>query len=325
MKIKYLALSILFASIGAQAATVNNTVYGKAQGQLSWKDSKDFQTQAQFIAVGSKGSYKTDDFKIIYEAEVQYSDNFAKRGLDDFELNTARIIIASKLGAVVAGHGYSGIYSDVYKRVDIHQSNNAEIFSGNKMLWEQAAYAKNILAYATPSLAVGQGKLKLVGSIVTPKEDNGSNDDVVTARLVYNSANFNAAIGFAQVDKKFPANEADDNYKRYSIGADYEFSGLTIAGLIEVNEDSFNKSKNTYVGAIKYQYSLVDFGVSYQLKTYEDTTDNCDQSLLIASINYNYDEHLSFFVEGSFYGEEPVLFKDNYSADAINLGIKLKI
>ncbi len=325
MKIKYLALSILLASTGAQAATVSNTVYGKAQGQLSWQDGKDFQTQAQLIAIGNKGSYKTDDFKIIYEAEVQYSDNFAKRGLDDFELNTARIIIASKFGAAVIGHGYSGVYSDVYKRVDIHQSNNAELSSRNKMLWEQAAYAKNILAYATPSLAVGKGKLKLVGSIVTPKEDNGSNDDVVTARLVYNSANFNAAIGYVQVDKKFPANEADDNYKRYSIGADYKFSGLTLASMIEVNEDSFNKSENTYVGAVKYQYASVDFGVSYQHKTYQDTTDNGDQSLLIASVNYNYDENLSFFVEAALYGEEPVLFKDNYSEDAINIGIKFKI
>lgn len=330
MQLKYLALSCLLAStVTPVFATTDggfeNRFYGEGQGQVVWQSGNDFQTEAQLARAGAVGMYATEDFKLKYEVEAQYSNNFKHRGLDDVEVNIARALLISKYGVFVIGNGYSGVYGEVYKRVDIHQSNNGELSSRNNMLWEQGTYATNILAYATPKLDLGFGKLKFVASIVTPKIDNGTNDDIVTARAVFNSKTFNTSVGYVKVNKDFPTTGKDEDYERFSFGADYQWGKLIFAGLVEMTEHAFNKAEDTYVGAITYSMGKFDFGLSHQYKTYKDEWEDDTQSLSIASVNYHYSDTVSFFIEGAYYDTEPSMFDDNYCENSVNIGLNFKI
>lgn len=321
-------MSCLIASatpLTVLADSYNNNFYGEAQGQTTWQTGKDLQTEAQQLKAGLSGLYKTDDLKVKYDAEVQYSDNFSDRGYDDIEVMIARTIFLTNYGAVVVGKGYSGVYSEIYKRVDIHQSNNGEIASSNNMLWDQVTYTDNIFAYATPKFDFASGKIKFVAAIVSLKNDNGSDGDVLSARIVYNSKSFNASTGYVRVDKSYPAVDQEDDYERYSFGADYKFGNATIAGLVEMNENAFSKKENTYVGAVKYNLDAFELAVSYQHKTYTDEWKDDTQALLIGGVSYHYSEALSFFVEASFYDEAPATYGDTLSEDSVNIGFNFKL
>lgn len=330
MKMKYIALPVLLSSIPALAQADTefvNKFYGEVQGQIVWQDNQDYQGQTQLVRAGASGLYTADHFKVKYEAEVQYSDNFDNRGQDDIQVTIGRALFITDYGTFVLGKAYSGVYAEVYKRVDIHYSNNGENSSRNKMLWEQATYGTNVFAYSTPRFKLGNGTIKVVGSVNSPKDDNNSNFDVTSARVVYNSKNFNASAGYVGVNEKMKAVEAENRYDRYSVGADYTFKNLTFVGLAEITDYAFNNAENTYAAALKYKFDQLKFGVSYQHKTYTDNWTGVEdtQSLVIASVGYEYSQNLTFFAEGAFYGEEPALFNDSYSEDSLNIGIRVKI
>ncbi|WOT04465.1 porin [Shewanella youngdeokensis] len=328
MKLNYLAIACLIASaspLTVLAESFNNNFYGEAQGQSTWQTGKDYQTEVQQLKAGLSGLYKTDNLKVKYDAEAQYSDNFSDRGYDDIEVTIARAIFLTNYGAVVVGKGYSGVYSEIYQRVDIHQSNNAELASSNKMLWDQVTYTDNIFAYATPKFDLASGKIKFVAAIVSLKNDNGSDGDVLSARIVYNSSSFNTSAGYVRVDKSYPAVDKENDYERFSIGADYQLGNVTVAGLVELNEHAFSKNENTYVGAVKYRLNDFDFGVSYQHKTYTDEWKDDSQALLIGSVNYHYSKALSFFVEASFFDDAPTTYGDTYCEDTVNIGFNFKL
>ncbi|MCG9695372.1 hypothetical protein [Shewanella sp. Isolate11] len=332
---KTLVLSALMAvPFISHATSFEPQFYADGQGQLISQSEKDFQAETQLVRLGSYGFYTADDFKVKYELEAQYSDNFSQRGQDDIQVTLGRAILITDYGSLVLGRSYSGIYTDMYQRVDIHPSNNGELASSNNMLWEQATYGTNVFAYGTPRFDVGSGKLRFVTSITTPKEDNGADNDVTTGRIVYTSKPFNLSAGLVIVDKEMAPGSANaaENYNRYSIGADTQFGNLTVAALAELTDNAFSvkngfqsAAKNTYVGAIKYQFDKLTFGASYQHKTYEGNWEDESQSLIIASINYKYSDAVSFFVEGALYDKAPEKFNDDYSGDALNIGIKVHL
>ncbi|MBW3517189.1 hypothetical protein KO537_21100 [Shewanella sp. NKUCC01_JLK] len=333
---KKIALSfiLLITPLISDASTFEPKFYAEGQGELISQSDKDFQAKTQLIRLGSYGFYTASNFKVKYEVQAQFSDNFRQRDLDEIEVTHGRIILSSDYGSFVLGRSYSGIYDDIYRRVDIHPSNNGELASSNNMLWEQATYAKNVFAYGTPRLDLGSGTLRLITSITTPNENNGVDNDVTTGRIVYTSELLNLSAGITVIDKEMAPEKAyaTENYSRYSFGADTKLENLTIAILAELTDNPFyvkngfqSAANKTYVGALKYQLNDIKFGASYQYKTYEGNWGGESQSLIVGSINYKYSDALSFFIEGALYNEKPINYNDNYSGDSLSVGFRVNL
>ncbi|QIZ77656.1 porin [Ferrimonas lipolytica] len=336
MRRSFIGLAVVSAlvstSVMAEAEPFKTSAYGDVQVQALWQTDKDFETEVALANLGVKGVYKYDGLTAKFDLGGQYSDNDNSGDADDFEILKANILLANKYGAIFAGDGVSGSYSNIYQRIDIHESNNNEAYN-SAMLYEQPKYSENIFCLISKKYDVGFGKLQAKTAIVTPKDNNGSDDDVLMGRILFFSDSFNATFNALRIDEKY--GNADDTYMRYALGADYSIDNLTLAAVAEVTDESFNGAENTYIGAATYRMDKFEFGVSYQHKTFEEkigVEDIDSVGLAIASVKYHHSKYLTLYTEVAEYGEDMTkAFADtNFagkfanSEDNVSIGVKVR-
>lgn len=299
------------------------SVYGDAQSQGIWQSGakSTFNAEAKSVNLGGKGKYQVEDITTYFDVSAQYSDNF-----DDIQVRNASLYFSTEYGGLYVGKGASGSYANVYGRTDIHANNTNDPSGKNRMLYEQGMYTDNTICYISPKWSTATGIWQVKVGVVTYDETNESSDDVILSRLLYSNGQFNAVMNYLRFDEKTNAGENGEVYNRFSFGADYTTGNLTIAGTVEVNDNSSSGADNTYVGALVYKVNKLDFGVSYQHKTFDIDLD--DLGLLIASVKYHYGEQLTFYAEAAEYTENTADYasfannrysesNDNFSVGAI--------
>ncbi|MDO6619056.1 hypothetical protein [Shewanella sp. 6_MG-2023] len=300
------SLSVVMVSTAfAEESPATWDIYGDIQGQAIWQsgEGSTFHAEAKQVNLGAKGKYAVDSITTYYNVSAQYSDNF-----DDIEVRNASLYFATEYGGLYVGKGASGSYADVYARTDIHANNTNDPSGKNKMLYEQGQYTDNVLCYVSPKWATDLGTWQMKTAIVTYNEANKASDDALMGRLLYSNGNFNAVFNYLRFDEYAGPDGTVDAYDRFSFGTDYTVGNLKLAATAEVTENSFNGADNTYVGAASYSLDKIDFGVSYQHKTFE--SDFEDLGLIIASVKYHYGKQLTFYVEAAKYTEDTADYAD---------------
>ncbi|TKB51174.1 hypothetical protein FCL40_01050 [Ferrimonas sediminicola] len=292
-----LSIALSPAAMAGEAPTFN--LFGDIQGQGIWQSGagSTFNAEAKSVNLGGKGKYAVKDITTYYTLSAQYSDNF-----DDIEVRNASLYFSTKYGGFYVGKGASGSYANVYARTDIHANNNNDPSGKNRMLYEQGMYTDNTFCYVSPKWATESGTWQMKAAIVTYNEVNEASDDALMGRLLYSKGGFNAVLNYLRFDENAGPEGTEKAYNRFAAGADYTIENLTLAATVEITDNSFNGAENTYAGAVVYSMNEVDFGVSYQHKTFE--TDLDDLGLVIASLKYHYGEQLTFYVEAAEYTED---------------------
>lgn len=313
----FISIALMPATGFAKDYTTDYDFYGEIGTSLNWQEDRDFKVNVHDLKFGLTGSFDLDNFEVVYKGELQHSTAAKENGYEAVDINEAKIILKHRYGtALIAAPGESGTYSDLYSTIDIHEVNNANQYT-NDQLFNQARYAKGVVAYATPKWNGFQFKV----GIVTPNDNTGRDDDVVRLALLYNKQD--VKLGFNIVKSSKQLTNRDVDYYRYAISGQYKLDKLTIASLIELNKDCPTGDSNIYAVAAKYfATSNVEFRISQQYKDWNSDKEN--QQLTIGGIHYHFTNKFSTFIEGSHYSER--LIKNKYTSDSnINLGFVLKM
>ncbi|MDO6640138.1 porin [Shewanella sp. 5_MG-2023] len=308
-------------TVAAENANWLPTLYGSTQAQVRYQSNESLNAQIAEANLGLKGLYKSDGLTLSYNTRLQYSDNFTDTTtFNDIELLDAGMRIAYKnYGGIYIGEGVTGTWKDLYSKVDIHASNNMELSSGGS-LFETGKYGHNAFAYSTPKISGDLGTLWFKAAVITPNQHNDTDIDIFGLRALYHGENYNLIINRAQIDKKV-FGSVDENCVRWTIAADYQWDNVTLAALAELTESSPSQAKSVYSAALTYNYNNIDFGISFQTKSWEDEAQNPDQNLTIATIKYHFSDNITLYTEAALYKEQPVDINPNDAHDDnVNIG-----
>ncbi|GAA4885451.1 porin [Ferrimonas pelagia] len=309
------AIAMSCSLVHAETSTsgeLTKNFYGDLRAQTQWMQGRDFETSVYQATAGIKGMYKTPLANVIYHGEVQYSES--DLASNQVDVREAYFVFKTHgYGAFVAGTGATGSYLQMYTPFDIHQSNSMHPDTAAQ-LFRQSKYGTRVIAYATPAWQTPIGAFDMKFGLVTPDANTGKDDDIKTARLNYKAGPVSLSVHRAQTSKQLLNKEED--YIRWNLFAKYEWENSYIAALKEFHDECPTKTEEVYGAVYSISHGAFDTGITYQYKTWDSTLQRDDIHLTIASVKYNYDEHIALFVEGAHYSEA----LNEYSDSNVSLG-----
>ncbi|MCW8328377.1 porin [Photobacterium sp. SDRW27] len=304
---KYLLAALLVPAV-SWAGDISPTLYGTVQGQIRLEESKDYANEIDYASVGVFGFHQIGFVNTRYKVEAEYSQtNPDPEESDEIILSEANLLLLTKdYGIIYFGNGVVGTWNDLYKKVDIFASNNMKRAGGNSTLFRQKYYGTNQLAYTTPTF----GNLSFKIAAITPDEENGADVDVFGLRALYNTENFSLVLNRAEMDEKF----IPTGYTRWALASSYRLDNVYLGGMVEYNDDDPAGDSSVYAVSGSYALNKLAFRLGYQTKIWDSSVDNEDESLILASVTYQYDPNLSVYLEAADYAE-------NTQNDNLNLGL----
>ncbi|KXF82040.1 porin [Enterovibrio coralii] len=306
-----LVAGLFIAPVYAQVELPKPEFYGAIQGQLTWEDGKDHQTQLQEALVGLHGFIPAEHFRMRYKLAAEYSEtNPNPEEQDEIIVSEANLLFVSKqFGGLYVGQGTTGSWQDLYSKVDIFDSTNMKRAGGNESLFRQGYYGTNILAYASPSFHNFSFKV----AAMSPNETNGADIDVLGLRALYNAKNFSLVLNRAEMDEK----QVATGYTRWALASSYKMGNAYLAGLVEYNEKDPLGDSWVYAVSGKYTADKMSYRLGAQTKQWEDDAKNVDkedETLLLANVSYQFHPNASLYAEVAEYLEDS-------QNDKINVGL----
>lgn len=325
-KIPFVALTSTLALVVATAAHADGgldapmpdfTLFA-SMGVLDVED-KDFDPEAFELEFGVKGLVKADGFKMLYEFVADVSDAVnsddtnGTEGEDDIHVKEAKLIFPTSYGAfVLAPRITSGIYSDMYRNINLFEYNethNGGTQATGSPLFGQSAEGQDVLAYKTPVW----NNLYAVVSTLSLDEDNGEDFDVKTARLIYDDKTFLFGISRVLVEEKVASK--DDDYVRSAVTAGVTLDAVHLGATYEINEDTFNGNDyDSYGVAASYTF---DKGLSTSIAYFDKDADidSADDNGVVFQVKKQVHPNIALWAEtGQF----------DVQADNIAVGVNLK-
>lgn len=266
-------------------------LYGTlAVGQEALSGDKDDGFRVTQATVGVKGSLGYDQFKAIYQVEVELADLANPDNASDSNearVRTARVIIPTeKAGTFVLGRTASGVRGDLYGHLDIF--DNTEVYnsaSGNytqsNNLTGQVLYAPGVAAWKTPSY----NGVYAVPAVLSINDSNGESVDAYTVRVVYKKDGLKLGGSIVTIDDSLLP--GDKKYDRTALAASYKADRWQLGGTLEDNKD--HPSGDFQVGAVAGIYKVTpktDLKLGYFKKDHDN--DALDNAAVIANASYTF-------------------------------------
>ncbi|MBV7317603.1 porin [Shewanella sp. NIFS-20-20] len=309
-------LGLASASLMAAEQSPKTIFYGQLGLSAGWQDGQDFDVGAYDARFGLKGLIDLGDIKVKYVGEVQHVTAAKHTDGELLEIREAKAVVISDFGMLaLAGAGESNTYADLYAPVDIQEINSGTPHSHDG-LFQQSQFAKSILAYITPQWH----GLQLKTAVITLTNDTGSDSDVLRLGAVYRKSGLKIAANVLKTSEQHLGREQD--YFRYAFMGEYRWGKVTLASLVEVNQDSPVGDSTVYAAAAKYFVGNWEYRLSQQYKDWQGDYDN--QSISAAAVHYHFSPHFSVFTEGALYSK-PVINKSGYTSDSnLNFGMMIR-
>ncbi len=310
-----LAAPALCTSLAATAANGEPNFFGTLNfGIQKIENQSDIDGEAFEASVGVSGSYKVDDFTLIYklEAELAQAVNM-DNGQNDIEIENALVVLPTQVGAfIVAPRVESGHQNDMYKMVDIFEVNAAS----NVTLWGQPEAATSVFAYKTPTFA----NTYIVAAALTLNQAGTANNynknvvDALALRAIYQADSL--YLGLGNVTVSDDQTGASKDYNRASFTAGYQTEQMQLGVMFESQMDHPSGSDTDVMGvAADFSFGNgLSAGVGY---TDRNSDNNAwDDNMLAFIARKDIGENIQAWVEIAQYDEG----NDNYSA-----GIKVDL
>lgn len=297
--------------------------YGSIRAQAAFQENTDYTTDIYQAKAGLMGFVPVYDFRLRYKLEAEYSESMVGSASDnDLIIREANIIMMSKKwGGTYIGSGTTGTWADLYSKVDIFESNNMERHSNN-MLFGGQRYATNQLAVTTPHF----GPFYFKAAVISPKDDNDNDADILGLRALYNQGNFSLVVNQSLTSKEMIVNatgkHAKEDSQRTIVATSYQWENFYLGGVAEFDYDAPYNKRNVYGLSGKYTYNDTSFRLGYQYADWQNAHDN--ESLVLANVSHTINKHFTVFAEGALFSEEPEQnpnVKSMSKSDNINLGL----
>ena len=293
----------------ADSSPTAPTVFGNLNvGVTKVQDTTDIDGQAFEASLGVSGSFKKDNFVVIYRLEADFADATNNdAGEDKVHIKNALAVLPTKYGVfVVAPRVESGQQKELYKPVDIFEINEADSSSG---LWAQPAEATSVFAYVTPKFNNTKVVLAALTLNSAPGGDINYNDedvDVRVIRVIHSNDNLYLGAGIVDVsDKQLPT---PDRYLRTALTAGYSFDAVKLGLTWEDNKD--HPAGNFTVTGATADFKFNDtwsFGAGHTKKDADDNTKDNSATMLI--VRNQVADSVYVYAEAADYDNS----SDNYS------------
>ncbi|ENM5894075.1 porin [Vibrio mimicus] len=301
MKKTILATSLVsLLPLSAAAAQVDipmPEIYGDIRAQAAWHENSDYTTDIYQAELGAVGNVKVNNFGIGYQLEAEYSESMTDKSEDnDLIVREANIkVLFPSLGGAYIGSGTTGTWTDLYSKVDIFESNNMERHSNN-MLFGAQRYSTNQIAVMTPVF----GGFQFKAAVVSPDEHNGTDADIIGLRALYTQDAFSLVVNHGWTSKEMLGGAKEDG-QRTLVASSYQFDQFYVGAVAEFDYNMPFDSRNVYAVSAKYTLNSTSFSLGYQYADWKGSRDN--ESLYLANVRHDFNEHFAVFAEGALYGE----------------------
>lgn len=291
-----IAALLPLSAVATQVDMPMPDLYGDIRAQAAWQENSDYTTDIYQAQVGAMGNMKVNSFGIGYQLEAEYSESMTEKSRDnDLIVREANIrVMFPGLGGAYIGSGTTGTWNDLYSKVDIFESNNMERHSNN-MLFGAQRYATNQLAIMTPVFSGFQFK----AAVVSPDEQNDADADIVGLRALYAQDAFSLVVNHSWTSKEMLGGATQDG-QRTLVASSYQFHQFYLGAVAEFDYDMPFDSRNVYGVSAKYTLNSTSFSLGYQYADWKGAHDN--ESLYLANVRHDFNEHFALFAEGALYG-----------------------
>lgn len=268
--------------------------------------NKDFDPEAFNAEVGVKGKIHVDQFKMLYQLvgdvsnAINSKDTHGPDGSADMHVKEAKVIFPTNYGTfVLAPRSTSGQYRDLYSNINIfeyNKTNNGKIHPTGNTFFGQADEGQDIVAWASPVYH----HVRATAAILSIYEDNNTNVDVKSFRLVYKKDRLNLGAGIVVSDKNLAG--ATKNYTRTAVTAGYRFDRLDLGTTFEHNKDTFGPAGDYDTYGITGRYHLGD-GYSAALGYFNKNSKNNlhDDSGVVLQLKHKIGKHVALWAETGQY------------------------
>ncbi|MEZ5535645.1 MAG: porin [Thiolinea sp.] len=293
MKMRFLlSVAVAIGCIGQAVAADEQaapTVFGTVRVQQEMlNNGKDDGFRVGQASVGVKGALSFDEFKAIYETEVEFADLANPDNASDSNearVRTARVIVPTKnAGTFVLGRTASGVWADSYGHLDLFENTeNYNPASGSYTfssgLMGQALRAPGVAAWKSPTF----GGVYIVPAVLSVNDSNGQSDDVLSVRAVYAKDGIKVSASYVGVD---PSAAAGKDYERTAIGASYKADKWQIGATHENNSDhpSGDFTVNAIAGRVQVA-PRTNINLGYFDKDHDNNA--LDNSAIIGNVTYD--------------------------------------
>lgn len=322
MKINKISVALLMLSssysFAEEMTFLEPELYGSIRAQVALQENTDYTTDIYQAEAGLIGFVPVYDFRVRYQLEAEYSESMVENASDnDLIVREANIIMMNKKwGGMFIGSGTTGTWADLYSKADIFESNNMERHSNN-LLFGGQRYSTNQLALITPHF----GPFHFKAAVVSPKDDNDNDADIIGLRALYNQGDFSLVVNQSLTSKEM-MNGAKEDSQRTVVATSYQWDNFYLGGVAEFDYDAPYHKRNVYGISGKYIYNKTSFSLGYQYADWKNTHDN--ESLVLANVSHAINKHFTVFAEGALFSEEPnqnLNVKSITKSDNINLGL----
>lgn len=292
------ALSLSTATFAADGAP---KVFGNLNVGVTKVDSTtDIDGQAFEAALGVKGAFNLDEYKLIYKLEAEFTDAVNNaNGESELEIKNAKVIMPSKYGTfVVAARGESVQQLDMYKVIDIFEVNEAN----TSTLWGQPDEASSVFAYKSPTFGntyVSTAVLTL-NSSGTPDINNNDNDvDAFVMRAIYSDKQLYLGVGNVAISSDQTG--ASETYHRSTFTAGYKFAKADIGLTWEHQGDHPSGSDSDVIGIATDIQLANDWSLGLGYTDRDSENDAKDDSATMVIVRKHLHKNLYAWAEAANY------------------------
>lgn len=289
-------------------------IYGDIRAQGAWHQDRDYTTDIYQASIGAIGFLPYQALNVRYHLEAEYSESDHNVKTDkEIILREANLIALLKgYGGMYIGTGTTGTWEDLYRMVDIFESNSMERASDN-LLFGGKRYASNQLALISPKV----GDFQFKAAVVTPNDNNDNDADIIGLRALYNNGNYSLVVNHSWTDKAMLPSGATQHSQRTVVSSSYRWDNFYLAGLAEFDFDAPYDERQVYGLSARYNYGNTAFSMGFQYADWDNPAIE-NETLTLANVRHDLNDHLAIFVEGALYGEDK---PDTAKGDNINLGL----